>query len=87
MDQAETPKRYATKKQVQARYGGVSHMFIKRLLARDPRFPRPFHFPNSSVDFFDLGALEQYEKECVANPPLRGAPPARTSEPKQRRGA
>jgi hypothetical protein len=87
MDRAEPPKRYATKKQVQARYGGVSHMFIKRLLTRDPRFPRPFHFPNSSVDFFDLGALEQYEKECVANPPPRGAPPARTTEPKRRRRA
>jgi hypothetical protein len=81
---AGTPK-YITKSQLRKRYGDRSRMWVDRILKRDPRFPRPFHLPNSQLDFFDLAALEQYERECVANPPPRAAAPTRTEKPKRGR--
>lgn len=32
---------YVTSTQLRKRWGGRSHMFIERLLANDPTFPRP----------------------------------------------
>jgi predicted DNA-binding transcriptional regulator AlpA len=35
-------RRLLTNRQLQAKLGNVSHMFIARQLERDPTFPKPF---------------------------------------------
>ena len=45
--------------QVQARYGGCSHMFIERRLKNDPTFPRPTFI--GRLRFWRLSDLEAWE--------------------------
>jgi hypothetical protein len=45
------------------RYGDRSHMWLVRLLANDPTFPRPVYF--GRLRFFEVAALEEYERSRV----------------------
>ncbi|MGO9684618.1 MAG: hypothetical protein ACLP0B_14955 [Steroidobacteraceae bacterium] len=54
---------YLSAPQVCARYGGRSHMWLERLLARDPDFPRPQYF--GRLRFFKIAELETYERLCA----------------------
>lgn len=56
---------YITAPQLLDRYGGRSHMWLERMLERDPRFPRPKYF--GRLRFFKIDKLEQYERDCAAN--------------------
>lgn len=56
---------FITAPQLLDRYGGRSHMFLVRLLERDPKFPRPRYI--GRLRFFELSAIEHYERECAAN--------------------
>jgi predicted DNA-binding transcriptional regulator AlpA len=51
-------------KQVRARYGNVSHMFIERRLANDPTFPRPVFL--GRIRFWKLSELEKWEAAQAA---------------------
>jgi len=88
-DQTAETLKYITKKRLRQRWGDVSDMFVRRLAERDPRMPRLFHLPGSNIDLYDFPAIQAYERECIANPPPRGVPPARNGDkpPKQRRRA
>ena len=55
---------YISAPQVLDRYGGVSHMFIIRMLERDPTFPRPVKF--GRVRFFKLTELIAWERATAA---------------------
>jgi predicted DNA-binding transcriptional regulator AlpA len=55
---------YLRTRQVQARYGGCSHMFIERRLANDPTFPRPVYF--GRMRFWKLAELERWEAAQTA---------------------
>lgn len=57
---------YLTAAQVRARYGGVSHMWIERLLKRAPDFPRPVTLGGSILRFWRLSELETWERACAA---------------------
>jgi predicted DNA-binding transcriptional regulator AlpA len=50
---------YLRTKQVRARYGNVSHMWIERRLRDDPTFPKPTYF--GRMRFFKLSELEAWE--------------------------
>lgn len=56
---------WLTTAQLKARYGNVSHMFLERLMKRDPTFPRPTTF-GSSFRFWLLSELEAWERACAA---------------------
>ena len=45
----ETSAIYLRAPQVCQRYGGVSHMWLTRTLARDPSFPRPIKINRLAV--------------------------------------
>jgi predicted DNA-binding transcriptional regulator AlpA len=62
---------YLRTRQVQARYGGCSHMFIERRLANDPTFPRPVYF--GRMRFWKLSELEKWEAAQAAYKPKRRA--------------
>jgi predicted DNA-binding transcriptional regulator AlpA len=57
----DKPKRYSTTKQVQERYGGVSHTWIWRRRRDDPRFPKPFYA--GGVMLYDTDELDAYDKQ------------------------
>jgi hypothetical protein len=60
---------YLTAPQVCQRYGNRSHMWLVRILASDPTFPRPSKFgqmPNS-WRFFKIAELEQWERAQAAH--------------------
>jgi len=59
----QSPEVYLKTRQVQARYGGCSHMFIERRLANDPTFPRPVFFGRHR--FWKLSELEKWEAAQV----------------------
>jgi predicted DNA-binding transcriptional regulator AlpA len=52
---------YLTAAQLRTRYGGVSHMWIERTMARDPTFPRPTTF-GSMFRFWRLDEIEAWER-------------------------
>jgi predicted DNA-binding transcriptional regulator AlpA len=59
-------KTYLTAKQLRARWGNCSHMFIERRLQRDPAFPRPRKLGGSSIRLWDIEEIESYERAAVA---------------------
>jgi hypothetical protein len=50
-------------KQVLARFGGRSEMWLNRKLTMEAGFPRPMY--SGRLRFFRLDELEQYEKQAV----------------------
>jgi hypothetical protein len=54
---------YIDAPQLLARFGGRSHMWLVRLLARDPTFPRPV---NGRLRFWKLDDLIAWERETAA---------------------
>ncbi|SIO49715.1 hypothetical protein SAMN05443247_06527 [Bradyrhizobium erythrophlei] len=54
---------YVSAKQVLARYGGRSEMWLNRKLIAEVDFPRPMY--SGRLRFFRLDELEQYEKLAV----------------------
>jgi hypothetical protein len=60
----------ATTRQVRARYGDVSAMWVERKLKNDSDFPRPEFFGTNR--FFRIAALEAYERACAKRPRARG---------------
>jgi predicted DNA-binding transcriptional regulator AlpA len=57
-------KKFITVPQLRTRWGNCSHMFVERLLASDPKFPRPVKL-GSRVRFFALDEIEAYERSRV----------------------
>ena len=55
---------YITAPQVCARYGGVSHMWLERMLKRDKTFPRPSKF--GRLRFFKIDELVAWERKAAA---------------------
>lgn len=60
-----TSAAFITAPQLLDRYGGRSHMWLVRMLERDPSFPRPRYF--GRLRFFELSAIEKYERACASN--------------------
>ena len=60
-------KKYITATQLRERWGGVSHMFIERLLKTDPKMPRWVKFAER-IRFFDIDEIEAYERSKVVAP-------------------
>jgi predicted DNA-binding transcriptional regulator AlpA len=58
---------WITAKQVCARYGGRSLMWLWRKLRDEETFPRPVYF--GRLQFFNLEALEAYERTVASSPP------------------
>lgn len=52
---------YISAKQVLARYGGRSEMWLTRRLEMEADFPRPMY--SGRLRFFRLDEIEQYEKQ------------------------
>jgi predicted DNA-binding transcriptional regulator AlpA len=52
---------YLTAAQLRTRYGGVSHMWIERIMGRDPTFPHPTTF-GSMFRFWRLDEIEAWER-------------------------
>lgn len=50
-------------RQVLARYGGRSEMWLNRKLTMEADFPRPMY--SGRLRFFRLDEIEQYEKQMV----------------------
>lgn len=57
-------------KQLLARYGGRSEMWLNRKLMADAEFPRPMY--SGRLRFFKIDELKEYEKQAVQ----RGHPKA-----------
>ncbi len=57
-------KRYLTTKQVQYRYGDVSHMWVERRLRDDPDFPR--YVKRGRLRFWREAALDEWDALCAA---------------------
>ncbi len=69
---------YSRLKQLRARYGGVSEMWIKRRL-HDAAFPKPIFF-GSKERFWDNGELEVWDRAMIergATSTTKSAPPSR----------
>ena len=66
MTQSNTPKkkRYLTCRQVQERYGNVSHMWVERRLDDDADFPRCIKFKR--LRMWDEEALDAWDRICAA---------------------
>jgi hypothetical protein len=63
---AETPpqlKAYITSIQLRERYGHRSEMWVTRIMATDPNFPRPIKI--GRFRFWELAALEAYERSLI----------------------
>jgi hypothetical protein len=54
---------FINRRQLQARYGNISHMTIERKLTGDPDFPRPTFF--GAQRFWKISELEAYERACA----------------------
>ncbi|SHL14888.1 hypothetical protein [Bradyrhizobium lablabi] len=54
---------YISAKQVLARFGGRSEMWLVRKLIAEADFPRPVY--SGRLRFFRIDELEQYEKQMV----------------------
>ena len=55
---------YISAPQVCDRYGGRSHMWLERMLKRDPKFPRPKYF--GRWRFFKIEELVAWERQAAA---------------------
>jgi hypothetical protein len=55
---------FISARQLLARYGGRSAMWLHRKLRDDPDFPRPIYF--GRLQFYRLADLEQFERDVVA---------------------
>jgi len=55
---------YLTAPQVCQRYGNRSHMWLQRMLQRDPSFPRPNYF--GRWRFFKIAELVDWERAAAA---------------------
>ena len=55
---------YISAPQVCDRYGGVSHMWLERILKRDATFPRPTKF--GRWRFFKIEELVAWERQTAA---------------------
>jgi predicted DNA-binding transcriptional regulator AlpA len=62
--QLEPEAAYLTAPQTCERYGGRSHMWLTRMLSRDPTFPRPVYF--GRLRFFKIVELQQWERARAA---------------------
>lgn len=58
------PPVYISAPQVLQRYGGRSHMWLVRMLKRDPNFPRATYFGQHR--FFKVDELIAWEREAAA---------------------
>jgi predicted DNA-binding transcriptional regulator AlpA len=56
---------FITAAQLRERFGGMSHMFIERLLKRDPNFPRPVTLAGSMFRFWKLDDVIEWERRAV----------------------
>jgi predicted DNA-binding transcriptional regulator AlpA len=56
---ANKPEIFLKTRQVQARWGGVSHMFVERRLKNDATFPKPVFL--GRLRFWKLSELEAWE--------------------------
>jgi len=65
-------------KQLLARYGGRSHMFVERLLKNDPTFPKPTFI--GRLRFWKIADLEEWERQRAAKAPPEPAGAARKKE-------
>jgi hypothetical protein len=50
-------------RQVRARYGDRSHMWLVRKIRNDPNFPRPTYF--GRLQFFRSAKLDEYDRDCI----------------------
>jgi predicted DNA-binding transcriptional regulator AlpA len=73
-------------RQVQTRYGGVSHMWLVRR-QKDAGFPSPTIF--GGIRFWKLSDLERWEKDQKTAPKIRAnnLPKATASNPAEHAGA
>jgi predicted DNA-binding transcriptional regulator AlpA len=60
--QQSTDSEYLTAAQVMTRYGGVSHMWLVRRMAKDA-FPKPAYF--GRLRFWQRTEIEQWERSKV----------------------
>jgi predicted DNA-binding transcriptional regulator AlpA len=66
-DQAEPEQageRFIGIRDVQRRYGNVSHMTIERRLTSDPSFPKPIRLGHQRM--WRIADLERYERDLFA---------------------
>jgi hypothetical protein len=63
--------KFVSMKQLCARYGGRSPMWVERKLASDDRFPKPRKF--GRLRFWDLQELENYERGIEPEPAKKKA--------------
>jgi hypothetical protein len=54
---------YITSTQLRARYGHRSEMWVERIMATDPNFPRPIKI--GRFRFWERAALEAYERSLI----------------------
>jgi hypothetical protein len=54
---------FISSRQLLARYGGRSQMWLYRKLQAEPEFPKPTYF--GRLQFYRLDELERYEKQAV----------------------
>jgi predicted DNA-binding transcriptional regulator AlpA len=59
----QTSDRYIGTRELQRRYGNISHMTIERRLANDPSFPKPIKFGH--LRMWKISDLEVYERPLV----------------------
>ena len=55
---------YISAPQLCARFGNRSHMWLRRLMQRDPEFPRPIRI--NRLRFFSVEALTRWERSTAA---------------------
>lgn len=61
-------EKFLTRRQLQERYAGKSHMFIEGLIRNDPTFPRPIK-PGSGESahrLWSLSEIESWEKTKIS---------------------
>jgi predicted DNA-binding transcriptional regulator AlpA len=63
-------KLYLTAGQLRTRYGGRSDMWLDRIMKRDSAFPRPISI--GRYRYWDLAAIEAYERDIAAKRDTRG---------------
>jgi hypothetical protein len=60
---------FLSTRQLRARYGAVSAMWVERRLKNDADFPRAEYFGTNR--FFRIAAVEEYERLCAKRPRAR----------------
>jgi hypothetical protein len=64
----ERLKKYLTLNQLCERWGDCTSMSIERKLRDDPTFPQPVRLLDGRMRYFDLAAIEAYERNAAARP-------------------